>query len=152
MNLLKLFVKQIKVINMESIEDLYDENPLDMKISEHIEPRENTQKHKFEGQYTNQKFFETDDLGDILPDIYENPDALPILKELYLNSAALQSQYSSFNAMYNALAKADEHCRDPFEYDKYCQIINELSDSYTDSPFDLAKFKKIFKDISIKND
>lgn len=152
MNLLKPFAKQTKVIKMESIEDLYDENPLDMKISEHIEPSENTQKHKFEGQYTNRKFFEADDLGDILPDIYENPNALPILKELYLNSAVLQSQYSSFNDMYNALAKADEHYQDPFEYDKYCQIINELSDSYTDSPFDLAKFKKIFKDISIKND
>lgn len=137
---------------MQSIEDLYDENPLDMKISEHIKPQENHQKYKFEGEYVTGEFFNSDDLGDLIPDIYQNKYALPLLKLLYLNSTALQSQYSSFNAMYQTLCQSDTKDFDPAKYDKYCQIINELSDSYTDSPFDLARFNKIFRFISIKDD
>lgn len=137
---------------MQSIEDLYDENPLDMKISEHIKPTNNHQDYKFEGEYITGEFFNSDDLGDLIPDIYQNKNALPLLKTLYLNSTVLQSQYSSFNSMYKALRDSDTKEFDPVKYDKYCQIINELSDSYTDNPFDLTKFKKIFRFISIKDD
>lgn len=137
---------------MQSIEDLYDENPLDMKISEHIKLQKNHQDYKFEGEYTTGELFNSNDLGDLIPDIYQNKNALPLLKALYLNSTILQSQYSSFNSMYKTLCDSETKNFDPAKYDKYCQIINELSDSYTDNPFDLAKFKKIFRFISMKDD
>ena len=54
--------------------------------------------------------------------------------------------------MHQTLCQSDTKDFDPAKYDKYCQIINELSDSYTDSPFDLARFNKIFRFISIKDD
>lgn len=132
---------------------LYDENELDEKISEHAPSYNNHQRYFIEGQFAfNNKYFHGNDLGDILPDFYTNIEAQPILRELYMNSTQLCSQYSSFSAMLQALEYADSANADPEQYDKYCQIINELSDSYKDSPFDLSQFKKIFKEVSIKNE
>lgn len=132
---------------------LYDENELDEKISEHISSYDNHQKYFIEGQFAfNNEYFHGNDLGDILPDFYTHIEAQPILRELYINSTQLCSQYSSFSAMLQALEYADGANADPEEYNKYCQIVNELSDSYKDSPFDLSQFKKIFKEVSIKNE
>lgn len=141
-----------KIMMTEKFEgEEYDENPLDEKISEHAQESSSKnidQMYTFDGYDEDGQHIRENEFGDVLADIYYKQDAKPFLRDLY-NDSNLVEEYHSFDKMLDQLMYAGLNYHDDKEYDLYCDILNKLSDAYTDLKPDLNSYK-IFKDMTIK--